>query len=245
MGGIIYNILVSDGDSYFSSKNSKFYYDKSNGDVFSYYGNGTANYMNDIKNNKRVVRFAKINEVDPKIDKISIGMHDTIIPYNSNLRHNFIYSNGLLISKSSYNSGFETYNPITKEYDYIEFPFLQKTIDNSNHQQNNKLSYQNLKKHYMDSYIQESLMCDYETKKIVLLYLNPVPERDENGLKPEFCFRKKSLYIFKQDFKPIGLIETKEDCFIPNYCFAINGKIHMLSISQHKITLNTIEYELP
>jgi len=240
----IYNTIKCDENSYFSSPFANFYYDKPSGDIYSYYSDGSADYLYDIANKKRIVRYAKINETKPTIEKITIDFHDTIL-HNINLRHNFIYANELFINKSSFKSGFETYNTITKEYDYIEFPFLKKTIDNTNHQHNNKISYQNLKKYYMDSYIQQSLMYDYETQKIVLLYLKPVPERDENGLMPEFCFRKKNFYLFNNDFRPIGLIETKEDCFIPRYSFAINGKIHLLSIFQHKITLNTIEYELP
>lgn len=240
----IYNTIKCDENSYFLSTHTNVYYDEPSGNIYSYYIDGSADYEYDIVNKKRIVRYVKINETKPTIEKITIGMHDTIL-YNLNLRHNFIYSNGLLISKSSYNSGFETYNTKTKKSEYIEFPFLKKTIDNSNYQHKNKISYQNLKKYYMDSYIQQSLMYDYETQKIVLLYLKPVPERDENGLMPEFCFRKKNFYLFNNDFTPIGLIETKEDCLIPSYSFAINGKIHLLRISQNEITLNTIEYELP
>ena len=240
----IYKTIISDPNSYFSSLYTNIFYDQPNGDIYTYYSDGSANYMNDIQSKKKIIRYAKINENNFDIKKITVSMNDTVIPYNINLQHHFVYANGLFINKSSYNNGFETYNPKTKEYDYIDFSFLKKTNDNTEFHNNNKRSYQNLKKHYMDSYIQQSLMYDYETQKMVLLYLNPVPERDENGLMPEFCFRKKNLYMFNQDFKPLGYIETKEDCFIPSYSFAINGKIHMLRISQHKITLNTIEYEL-
>ena len=241
----VYKTIVSDEGSYFSYINSNFYYDQLNEDIYSYYIDGKDNYMDDLKNEKKVVFYARTNVNNNYIEKIKAKMDDTLSFYNTNLQFHFAYANGLFIYKSSYNNGFETYNPITKEYDYIEFSFLKKTIDNTNYQQNNKLNYQNLKKHYMDSYIQQSLMYDYQTQKIVLLYLKPVPERDENGLMPEFCFRKKNFYLFNNDFTPIGLIETKEDCFLPSYSFAINGKIHLLRISQNEITLNTIEYELP
>lgn len=241
---IIYKTIKWNDKGYFTSRNSPFFYDDVNKMIYSEYGDRTVDYMEDIENKKKIVRFAQYNMQNNKIEKITANIADSKYVYNPNLKFHFVYANDKLISKGSFQSEFQIYDTKNNSYKIIEKPCLSKKIDNANYQEKKSLSYQYIKKKYMESYIQQGLCYDYQTDRFVLLLLNPVPERDENGLKPDFSFRIKSCFVFDKECNTLGLIETKADSFIPNFCFTFNEKIYLLSSTNNVIKLYIIDYEL-
>ncbi len=241
---IIYKTIKWDDKGYFTSRNSPFFYDVSKKMIYSEYSDRTVDYMEDIKNKKKIVRFAQYNIQNDKIKKITANIADSVFVFNPNMKYHFVYANDKLISKGSFQSEFQIYDTKNKSYKIIDKPCLRKKIDNANYQEKKSLSYQYIKKKYMESYIQQGLCYDYQTDRLVLLLLNPVPKRDENGLKPDFSFRSKSCFVFDKECYTLGLIETKANSFIPNFCFTFNQKIYLLSSTNNMIKLYIIDYEL-
>ena len=240
----IYNEVKWEDYYYFSTLHTSYYYDESKNKIYGNFSDTRADYIEDVKAKKKIIRFAQYDLSSGEIEKITVSIDDIKTLFNANLRHDFVYANELLISKASFQSEFQIYNTIDKTYTILEKPCLKKMIDDSDFQDEKTHSYQNFKNNYMESYIQQGMCYDYKTERMALIFLNPVPERDENGLKPEFNFRSKSFFIFDKECNTLGLIETKPDGFLPSFSFFINGSIYLISVYNNEISLYTVKYEL-
>jgi len=236
---ICYSYMLED-DRVFTFNNSSVQWLESEKRIFSEYIDYTK-----PENKYGVVQTELFASIDIKSDslfEVPIFLPENELIKSINNIYQYTLSDNNLIYKNSFTHEFQIFDFHSNTIKTVSIPCLYEIIPKEENMDN----YDQMLNDFKDSYIQIALTYDAYTGTTVLILLEPVPERNEEGKKPHFYERRKLCFLFDEDFELIGKIELDTKGFIPNLCCAIDSKIYLITrmSSPTGVTIKTIEYEI-
>jgi hypothetical protein len=164
-----------------------------------------------------------------------------------NAREHFTLTDNALIQKLSYENKFNVFDFSTKKENSYPIPYFDSFLINEPEEEIDfdNLNYDNLKSTFMNSYIQDAFEYDKVNKRYMLSYLCPVSERNAEGKKPSLTERDYAIYIFDEKFNLLGeIIVDAQHKMLTTNCFAVNGKIYLISAMSKYTIIREIKYSL-
>ncbi len=186
--------------------------------------------------------FASIDIKSDSLLKVPIFLPENELVKSINNAFHYTLSDNNLIYKNSSTHQFQIFDFHFSTIKTVSIPCLYEIIP----MEVNMDNYDEILNDFKDSYIQIALTYDAYTGTTVLILLEPVPERNEEGKKPKYYERRKLCFLFDKNFELIGKIELDTKGFIPDLCCAIDSKIYLITGSSFskEIIIKTIEYEI-